>query len=1295
MACLSALALEARAAEPWSVLVLIYPNTGVFYPDPDVGPNHFVGSAEDPATPEDEVALLRAAAENFGQIVASWSDGLVSVKLDIEVIANPLYSVSSMNVPPPEPQEYWPQPPDVKDELRQFLPRGYDSVIVVWYKGDANSSDPDDKVPFGSFGAALVSPEQFEGKQFTWSTVSVERSDFSQSNPGAGFAANVQDPGEALLHEWLHSIGGWGFYGQNGYQLPDADESDFYDAASDADYADTSPGVGGFEAFYRDLLRGRIVAQLPGSPIPEQFGLSPGVWEYGTLRAHGFPAPAQLRSPIDGACVTTTPTLRWVSPNVLGSEFYEVLIYAEGDLANPILIGTTNNIQFQVGGGLVDGETYFWRVRPLSQSGTPPTGDLLRFHVASQVEAPIIVPDGGGLHAEGGLVSVGLASSSAEIHYTTTGTDPTRTDAAVQPGEEFLVVPPAFVKARAWRTGCNPSPVTTRFFSAFSQARIVTNTNDSGDGSLRKAILDANASPGSELIRFDIPGGGVHTIAPASNLPDITDPVVIDATTQPGWTSLPLIELRGQALVTRGFRILAGSSVISGFAINGFASHGIQIEQSGGNNVYSCFIGTNAAGSAALANQGSGIYIDGSQFNSIGGTTAAQRNVISGNRIRGIEIRNPGSRLNYVQGNYIGTDRTGTSAIPNAFGGVLIVDASENQIGGTTAGERNLISGNGFSGNSGDGVGIANGLATKNVVEGNYIGTNAAGTGDLGNSRSGVIVSAIEGVTSFASNNRIGGVEPGARNVISGNDEHGVAILGGAIGGVGNAVQGNYIGTDFSGSFDLGNSFAGVAIARTTPTPPPSSGNAIGGVVPEARNLISGNGTDGITITGAGGNGNVIQGNYIGTDATGIFDVGNSRSGVRLTTVGGVFSDSAANNTIGGSTFGAGNLISGNDQNGVAVIGNSIGGSSNKILGNRIGVNAAADAALGNGDGVWITTTIAGGTASNNQVGGSGVGAGNTIGGNTLSGVRIEGSGATGNFVQSNRIGVNALGAPIANGGAGLTIGSSGNVIGAPGNTIAFNGNAGVFVTSGSGNRILQNSLDLNGGPGIDLSSPLQLSPQLDGAIASVATVIAGAAPASASDLTLEFFSSPLCDPSGFGEGKRYLGEAVIPPESPEFQIVAPAVVPVGHVITATATDAAGNTSELSACIAVDVGPPDDPDGDGWTTPGGDNCPYVPNPGAIQPDSGRVGSTLPDGIGDVCQCGDVFEDGLVDADDLDLYRDHLASPGGSAFLGGVPAKCSVVGSDPSGCDILDVVVMRRALAGSGPGIGQACSAAGS
>jgi hypothetical protein len=571
------------------------------------------------------------------------------------VIANPLYSVSSMNVPAPEPQEYWPQPADVKDELRQFLPRGYDSVIVVWYKGDANSTDPDDKVPFGSFGAALVSPEQFEGKQFTWSTVSVERSDFSQSNPGAGFAANVQDPGEALLHEWLHSIGGWGFYGQNGYQLPDADESDFYDAASDADYADTSPGVGGFEAFYRDLLRGRIVAQLPGSPIPEQFGLSPGVWEYGTLRAHGFPAPAQLRSPIDGACVTPTPTLRWVSPNVLGSEIYEVLIYAEGDLVNPILIGTTNDIQFQVGGGLVDGETYFWRVRPLSQSGTPPTGDLLRFHVASQVEAPILVPDGGGLHPEGGLVSVGLASSSAEIHYTTTGTDPTRADTAVQPGEEFLVVPPAFVKARAWRTGCNPSPVTTRFFSAFSQARIFTYTDESGDGSLRKAILDAIASPGSELIRFDIPGAGVHTIAPASNLPDITDPVVIDATTQPGWSSLPLIELRGQALVTRGFRILAGSSTISGFAINGFASHGIQIEQAGGNSIYACFIGTNAAGSAALANQGSGIHIDGSQFNFIGGTTAALRNLISGNRIRGIEIRNPGSRLNYVRGNYIGT----------------------------------------------------------------------------------------------------------------------------------------------------------------------------------------------------------------------------------------------------------------------------------------------------------------------------------------------------------------------------------------------------------------------------------------------------------------------------------------------------------------------------------------------------------------------------------------------------------------------------------------------------------------
>jgi hypothetical protein len=187
-----------------------------------------------------------------------------------------------------------------------------------------------------------------------------------------------------------------------------------------------------------------------------------------------------------------------------------------------------------------------------------------------------------------------------------------------------------------------------------------------------------------------------------------------------------------------------------------------------------------------------------------------------------------------------------------------------------------------------------------------------------------VIISAIEGVTSFASNNRIGGVEPGARNVISGNDEHGVAILGGPIGGIGNSVQGNYIGTDFSGSFDLGNSFAGVAIARTTPTPPTSWGNTIGGVVSEARNVISGNGTDGITITGAGGNGNLIQGNYIGTDATGIFDVGNSRSAAS-TTVGGVFQRQRREQHDRRLTSGAGN-DPGNDQNGVAVIGNATGG---------------------------------------------------------------------------------------------------------------------------------------------------------------------------------------------------------------------------------------------------------------------------------------------------------------------------------------------------------------------------------
>jgi len=159
---------------------------------------------------------------------------------------------------------------------------------------------------------------------------------------------------------------------------------------------------------------------------------------------------------------------------------------------------------------------------------------------------------------------------------------------------------------------------------------VVTNAGDSGPGSLRQAILDANANPGADTIVFNIPGSGLHTITPSTTLPTISDPVTIDGSTQPGFTGSPIIELNGSQAGANvdGLRITAGSSVVSGLVINRFSSDGMELSGNGGNIVKGCFIGTDATGTVDLGNAFRGLNTASSN-NTIGGTAAAARNVIS------------------------------------------------------------------------------------------------------------------------------------------------------------------------------------------------------------------------------------------------------------------------------------------------------------------------------------------------------------------------------------------------------------------------------------------------------------------------------------------------------------------------------------------------------------------------------------------------------------------------------------------------------------------------------------------
>jgi T5SS/PEP-CTERM-associated repeat protein len=292
----------------------------------------------------------------------------------------------------------------------------------------------------------------------------------------------------------------------------------------------------------------------------------------------------------------------------------------------------------------------------------------------------------------------------------------------------------------------------------------VTNTNDTGAGSLRQAILTANGTTNvPDVINFNITGTGPFTITPATPLPPVTDPLTIDGYTQSGSSSNTLTvgdDAVLEIVVVDRLVIDTSNSVVRGLSIRQIA-FGAAPGPNGNNVVEGCFVGLDASGSNTLGSTGSGVFVQ-TPRNRIGGTAPGLRNVISGQGTTGMEIFEAFATNNIIQGNYIGTDRNGTTAIPNTDRAVVInMAASSNTIGGAVAGAGNLISGNLNRGITLDGA--------NNVVQGNRIGTDATGVNPLGNARTGVEIG--------GPNNRVGGTNTGAGNIIAFNGVDGGGIF--------------------------------------------------------------------------------------------------------------------------------------------------------------------------------------------------------------------------------------------------------------------------------------------------------------------------------------------------------------------------------------------------------------------------------------------------------------------------------------------------------------------------------------
>jgi parallel beta-helix repeat protein len=556
----------------------------------------------------------------------------------------------------------------------------------------------------------------------------------------------------------------------------------------------------------------------------------------------------------------------------------------------------------------------------------------------------------------------------------------------VRPGWQGMGVSAPVPQGARARSPEAPSAPAGRKLTALATTLLVNSANDdipeaacTDEGrpcTLRAALTLANAAPDLDVIRFASP----LVIRPQRPLPALTTPVAVDGTTAPG--GAPSVQLTGADLPRghkelHGLDVRGGGSTIRALVIADFPGSGIMISGPGGNRVEGCRIGTDADGSRPRPN----------------GTAGG------------------------------GEDR------PTA--GVTLLGSARNTIGGSTPGSGNVI-----SGNEGAGIIAAGSRADHNVVQGNRIGTDASGSVPLANTSSGILLShPVSGPerAAAASENTVGGADPRAGNIVSGNEGGGIVVVR----GTGNRILGNLVGLDASGGRPVPNEGDGIAIEdadRTTVSGNTSSANGGTGIYVQD-----------ISHDHADTTRNRITGNLVGTDTEGVRDFGNGHSGLLVL--------DATDTVIGGTAARYRNTVAHNGGYGIYVTSWHFRTRATEIIGNNVGLDSEGGPG-GNRRGGLIVEDTEGTKVT-----------ANVLSGNTGPGLAVVGSGALDTLVTGNRVGTDASGRrQRANRAAGIVVRKARNTtIGSPRdedvNIVSGNGAQGIAVEAADRTTIVHNAI--------------------------------------------------------------------------------------------------------------------------------------------------------------------------------------------------------------------------------------------